>query len=123
MFNGIVRPPHSTPCAPAGASAPPGYGKTTLAAQFAHQVTAPVAWLTLEDRHRDVALLHHEMLDTLQDTTPAIHDLPCPEPASPAERAACITQFLKAHLKQHVVLDDPLPLVYLVDGIPLKRPT
>lgn len=99
-------------------SAPPGYGKTTLAAQFAHQVTTPVAWLTLEDRHRDVALLHHEMLDALHDIIPAIHDLPCPEPASPAERATCITRFLKDHLKQHVVmvLDDTQHLVDAPDA-------
>src|SRR5690554_3114841 len=34
-------------------SAPPGYGKTTLASQYVRQARCPVAWQTVEERDRD----------------------------------------------------------------------
>ncbi len=43
-------------------SAPPGYGKTTLVAQFAHRSPYLVAWHTLEDRERDVPNLYLQSL-------------------------------------------------------------
>src|SRR3954452_12295721 len=37
--------------------APPGYGKTTLLAQWAAAQRAPVAWLTVDDHDNDPAVL------------------------------------------------------------------
>src|SRR4051794_25570872 len=53
-------------------SAPPGYGKTTLVAQFARQVSIPVAWHTIDERERDVANLHSQCLAALSQIVPGI---------------------------------------------------
>src|SRR5882724_7022150 len=41
-------------------SAPPGYGKTIVAGQFAAQAPVPVAWHTLERRDRDLPTLYRQ---------------------------------------------------------------
>jgi LuxR family maltose regulon positive regulatory protein len=46
--------------------AAPGYGKTTLAAQFARASDFPVAWLQLEEGDRDAPTLCADMLSALQ---------------------------------------------------------
>lgn len=46
--------------------AAPGYGKTTLAAQFARSVDFPVAWLQLEEGDLDAAVLCEDILFALQ---------------------------------------------------------
>ena len=96
-------------------SAPPGYGKTTLAAQFAHDLSGPVAWLTLADQHRDVAILNQTCLDALHEALPTVSELtvPASTQASPADLATGMTRFLSNHLKQRMifVLDDVHHLV------------
>jgi LuxR family maltose regulon positive regulatory protein len=47
-------------------SAAPGYGKTTLAAQFARASDFPVAWLQLDDNDRNPPALCSDMLAALQ---------------------------------------------------------
>ena len=42
-------------------SAPPGYGKTTLAAQFVQHMPHPVAWHALEERERDLRNLFRDV--------------------------------------------------------------
>ena len=51
--------------------APPGYGKTTLAAQFASHTASEVVWHTIEDRERDVPNLFHGLITTLSAHVPA----------------------------------------------------
>lgn len=46
-------------------SGPAGYGKTTLAAQFAASVDMPVAWYTVRPLDRDVAALHDRVAQAL----------------------------------------------------------
>src|SRR5258708_195550 len=64
-------------------SAPPGYGKTTLAAQFVLKATCPVAWHTVEERERDLPTLHARSLASLEYIAPGIKDLPRPEGYAP----------------------------------------
>jgi LuxR family maltose regulon positive regulatory protein len=99
-------------------SAPPGYGKTTLAVQFAHDVSAPVAWLALEDRHRDVTVLHHACLNALCEVLPVMSELTFSTQASPADLATSMARFLSDNLKQRlvVVLDDVHHLVDASDA-------
>src|SRR4051812_26924187 len=56
-------------------TAPPGYGKTTLAADFAGQQAGPVGWITLEDEHNDPALLLAYLHAALQPYLPPDLDL------------------------------------------------
>src|SRR5579859_2471903 len=53
-------------------SAPPGYGKTTLVAQFVQQVSCPVAWHTIDERERDVPNLHRHCSIALSEIVPNI---------------------------------------------------
>jgi LuxR family maltose regulon positive regulatory protein len=58
-------------------SAPPGYGKTTLLAQWATQSQRPFAWLTLDDHDNDpVVLLSYiaAALDRVSPLDPAVFD-------------------------------------------------
>jgi LuxR family transcriptional regulator, maltose regulon positive regulatory protein len=57
--------------------AAPGYGKTTLAGQFARSADFPVAWLQLEEGDRDAAVFCEDVLTAFQF---AVKDW---EPASP----------------------------------------
>jgi len=50
--------------------AAPGYGKSTLAAQFARSSDFPVAWLQLDDGDRDVSTLCIDILSALQTALP-----------------------------------------------------
>ena len=39
-------------------SSPPGYGKTTLVADWSHRCSTPVAWLTLDEQDNDLLVLN-----------------------------------------------------------------
>ncbi|HEY6697969.1 MAG TPA: hypothetical protein VIZ67_07080, partial [Acidimicrobiales bacterium] len=41
--------------------APPGYGKTTLLAQWAERDPRPFGWLTIDQQHNDAAVLLRDM--------------------------------------------------------------
>jgi LuxR family maltose regulon positive regulatory protein len=96
--------------------APPGYGKTTVVAQFAWQSRVPVAWHTVEERERDVPNLYHQCLATLGQVVPGIHSL-VPVPGyTPGELAGLIADYLREHLtrKMIYILDD----AHLLTGSP-----
>jgi LuxR family maltose regulon positive regulatory protein len=91
--------------------APPGFGKTTIAAQFAHHATMPVAWHTLEDRERDIPNLYRRMMSILEECVPGIHPTPAGQIYTSTERAAMITDYLRANT--------PSGIIYILDDIHL----
>lgn len=89
-------------------TAPPGYGKTTLAAQFAQQSRTPVIWHTVEERERDLPNLYRACLTAFRNFAPTI-EMPQVTPGSTAEElAALLTAQIRDKLTQHVIfiLDD-----------------
>lgn len=88
-------------------TAPPGYGKTTLAAQFAQQLNRPLAWHTVEEWERDVTSLHTACQHALRSIVPDLSP-PVSHSRSPNELATALTGELRETLRQHIVfvLDD-----------------
>lgn len=88
--------------------APPGYGKTTLAAQFARRPSAEVVWHTMEDRDRDVPNLFHRLVSILASCVPGIESLATIVRYTPVELAAIITDYLRVNTTRDFVciLDD-----------------
>ena len=89
-------------------SAPPGYGKTTLASQFVRQTRHPVAWQTVEERDRDLPNLYNRCLAALEAIAPGIRRLPSPYGYPPGELAALITDYLRDNVTGDIIylLDD-----------------
>ena len=89
-------------------SAPPGYGKTTLVAQFARQSPYPVAWHTIEERERDIPNLYNQSLAVLEQVAPGIKELAPPYGYATTELAALIADYLREKLPGDVIyiLDD-----------------
>lgn len=85
-------------------SAPPGYGKTTLAAQFASQVGFPVGWHTIEERDRDVPNLFEQCVAALSRIVPSIKTLKPIQGGSATELAALIANHLRENLKNDIIL-------------------
>jgi LuxR family maltose regulon positive regulatory protein len=88
-------------------SAPPGYGKTTLAVQFAHQTSHPVIWHTIEERERDVPNLNMHCITALSDAVPSIRELDLQGGSTPADAARLIADRLRT--------DGPDGLIYIFD--------
>ena len=63
-------------------SAPPGYGKTTLIAEWAHQSQTPTVWLSLDGQDNDLAVINRYLSAFLHNNFPAqqplLVDLPSP---------------------------------------------
>lgn len=63
-------------------SAPPGYGKTTLIAEWAHQSQTPTIWLSLDAQDNDLAVINRYLSAFLRNKFPAqqplLVDLPSP---------------------------------------------
>lgn len=97
-------------------SAPPGYGKTTLASQFINQSPLPLVWHTIDPSQRDVPILHHRALSILDRLAPGIQELPQSYGFPPYELATHLTEYLNTHLGGEAiyVLDD----VHLLDQSP-----
>lgn len=89
-------------------SAPPGYGKTTVVAQFAHQVDCPVAWHTIDERQRDVPNLYARCLAVLDPIIPGIQTPAAIIGRPPNEVAALITDAISDSRLQKMIyiLDD-----------------
>ena len=88
--------------------APPGYGKTTLVAQFAAQIPDAIAWHTLEERERDLPNLFQRALQILDAVAPGIARLAPLPGMTPAEMAALVADFLRENTAGHTlyILDD-----------------
>ena len=88
--------------------APPGYGKTTLAAQFASHTASEVVWHTIEDRERDVPNLFHGLITTLVSHVPGIDSLMNPAQYTPVEFAASMADYLRVNSSRDsvLILDD-----------------
>jgi LuxR family transcriptional regulator, maltose regulon positive regulatory protein len=87
-------------------SAQAGYGKTTLAAQFARSIDAPVAWYHLRLHDQDPAALHDHIAQSLSPLLPVTPPQLIPE-QSPREKAICLAKSLQ-EVDGHflIVLDD-----------------
>src|SRR5262245_35767421 len=80
-------------------SAPPGYGKTTLAAQFARQSPYPVIWHTLDESQRDLPVLYQRALSLLEPIAPGIQSLPPAYGYHASELAGLIIAYLRDYLE------------------------
>ncbi|HVO70138.1 MAG TPA: tetratricopeptide repeat protein, partial [Aggregatilineaceae bacterium] len=89
-------------------SAPPGYGKTTLASQFVRQTRYPVLWYSVEERDRDVPTLYTRCLTLLERVTPGTAQLPLPYGFTANDLATAVGNFLHQNLNVPIlfVLDD-----------------
>ncbi len=89
-------------------SAPPGYGKTTLAAQFARRVDIPVVWHPVAERERDIPNLFQASLHSFKTLVPSVTDLRQIPGQSPDELAAILANRLREELTGQIlyVLDD-----------------
>lgn len=96
--------------------APPGYGKTTLVAQFASQVPDAVAWHTLEERERDLPNLFQRALEILDTIAPGIQRLTPTPGMTPAELATLVADFLRDNTTGSTiyVMDD----IQIISGSP-----
>lgn len=96
-------------------SAPPGYGKTTAVAHFAHQLQVPAAWHSIQERERDLSALFLHSLQALEFVAPGI-SATAAGLTMPDECAHYTAEFLNDKVGQHVVyvIDD----VHLISASP-----
>ena len=57
-------------------SAPAGYGKTTLLAQWAHASQFPIAWLSIGSEDNDVARFLRYLLAGWEESQPSVRESP-----------------------------------------------
>ncbi len=88
--------------------APPGYGKTTLVAQYVRQSPYPVVWHTVEERDRDLPILHSHCLSVLAQVLPDTPSVQTTYGYQASELAILITDYLRDALSGDMfyVLDD-----------------
>ena len=104
-------------------SAPPGYGKTTLLAEWVPQCGRPVAWLSLESRDNDPGRFLAYLVAALQTVNPSLGSsiprVPLGrEPISPEEAATLVINDIAATESSLVmVLDD----YHLVEAEPIHE--
>ncbi len=91
--------------------APPGYGKTTLVAQFAEQSQLPFAWQTIEERERDLPNLYAHALSALEQVAPGMKALGTLSGYTARELAAVITNALRERVDGH--------FLYIIDDVQL----
>src|SRR5260221_2275355 len=99
-------------------SAPPGYGKTTITAQFAHQAQSTVAWHTVEERERDIPNLYAHCLSALSHIDPKIEKLGLRAGLAPGELAALVADYLRDNVSDDIVyvMDDVQHLTGSLDA-------
>lgn len=95
-------------------SAPPGYGKTTLVAQFVSQQSRVVIWHSIEERERDVPNLYAKFVANLAEYLPDIKRIGTPYGYAPSELAVVVADYLRETLQEDIIiiLDD----VHLLAG-------
>jgi len=85
-------------------SAPPGYGKTTLASQLALELAQhPVIWQTIGEQDRAVAWLYTRARAAIADVLGPRDDLPEPKGYTAAELAAFIADALRGQRGERVI--------------------
>lgn len=97
--------------------APPGYGKTTIAAQFAAQLpNHAIAWHAVEERERDLPNLFNQSLTILGDVAPDIRSVTPTPGYTPFELVALLAEKLRETTAQEIlyVIDD----IHLLAGSP-----
>ena len=93
-------------------SAAAGYGKTTLAVEFAHDTDYPVAWCRLDETDRDLASLAADLGSALRQSFPSytsvVPDLAAQPAVSPERLGASFAHEIAASLDDSfvLVLDD-----------------
>jgi LuxR family maltose regulon positive regulatory protein len=116
--------------------AAPGYGKTTLAAQFARSADFPVAWLQLDENDRDAAVFCEDLLLAFQFalkdwTPPPLSQLGLPASAdNPAMLGSALAGALDRALSDFTVLviddfhlvDDSRPVLDAVNAMLAEMP-
>lgn len=83
--------------------APPGYGKTTLAAQFVRTLNCPVTWHAIEEQERDVPNLHTKCLAALDGIVPGVESLEFTRAKSVTEQATALANHLRGSIKKDIV--------------------
>lgn len=102
-------------------SAPPGYGKTTLIAQFVQTTRLAVAWHTITERERDLPNLHLHAIQSLEQVIPEIQPLKqFTSRDSAHDLGLKIAYFLRDHLEQDIfyILDD---VHYLIGSLAAEQ--
>ena len=96
-------------------TAPPGFGKTTVVAQFTRNTPVAVVWQTIDERSRDVPTLYAQAIEALTPVFPGITQLAPPFGYGPAELATLLCDYLADHNNHELiyVLDD----VHLMTGV------
>jgi LuxR family maltose regulon positive regulatory protein len=115
-------------------SSPPGYGKTTLVADWAHHSKTPVAWLSLDAYDNDQLIFNRylkQLLDkTFFSTSPSQINLPV-EPNSIGEYPTLLATFINSFSESttdftlvlddyHVIKNQKIheSIIYLLDHFP-----
>lgn len=89
--------------------APPGYGKTTLTAQYAAQTDHPVVWHRIEDRERDLPNFHNRCVAALSELAPDIGAISYSPGRTPVELASSVANALRSTISD--------PFVYVLDDV------
>jgi LuxR family transcriptional regulator, maltose regulon positive regulatory protein len=90
-------------------SAPPGYGKTTLANQFMHEAPLPVAWHAVDASQRNLPLLHQRALSALEPLVPGINATHTPYGFPAEELALQVAEYLRTGVTGE--------LIYIMDDV------
>ncbi|MFN8448814.1 MAG: AAA family ATPase [Anaerolineae bacterium] len=83
--------------------APPGYGKTTLAAQFAQTLDCPISWHTIEEPERDVPNLHSKCVSSLAEIVHSVQSVDYVRSMSVTELASSVSKHLRSAVKRDIV--------------------
>ncbi|MEO8608065.1 MAG: tetratricopeptide repeat protein [Chloroflexota bacterium] len=96
--------------------APPGYGKSTLTAQFVQSQSHPFAWHAIEERQRDISNLQAQIVSSLKYLVPDIQSLANIPGYSARELAAALANHIRETVEGQIVfvMDD----VHLLTGSP-----
>lgn len=92
-------------------SAPAGYGKTTLLAQWAHASRFPVAWLSINEEDNDLERVLRYLLAAWEKVQPGVKESPLGLllGSMAPDSAAVLSAFL------NVANDAPNPVVFVLD--------
>jgi LuxR family maltose regulon positive regulatory protein len=84
-------------------AAQPGYGKTTLVAQFARQTSLPTGWHTVEENERDLPHLLAHCLTILGEIVGDIDKPLLSSATTPTEAAKVISEWLRNAMSEEIV--------------------